>query len=274
LISLVVSLLFAAAPAGGWVEDGAELLTPDEVRELNTYSDRLLTDRGVRLGVLTVKVSLGETPKEIAVRTLNAWNPGPRSALLLVSMNPRELYLQPGTALAPTFDERTATDICRNTIGPALRAGRSKEALLAGFTRIASILDRPAIPPPPIATRPQPPLFDFMGLACLALPVGLVVLVVVLVLNSGQKCPRCRKKMIRQRTVIQQATYVAAGIAEDVFSCACGHSFRRSVNLAALSSASGIDSTSGFSGFDNSGGGGGGGGGSSSDGSGGGGSSF
>jgi len=94
----------------------------------------------VRLVALTVADAKTEEPKSIAVNILNDANPGPRSVMLVVVMKPRKLFLQPGTSLAPLFDEPTSSGICANTVAPQMRAGKFKAAIEAGFEAIVKRL--------------------------------------------------------------------------------------------------------------------------------------
>ena len=82
-------------PAGSFVSDAAGILTQDERASLEAVAAKSESEDGVRLAVLTLASSNGEEPKSIAVRTLNSWNVGRRSVLLLVILDPRKLYVQP-----------------------------------------------------------------------------------------------------------------------------------------------------------------------------------
>src|SRR5690348_5106131 len=104
LLLLVPALVAAAAPvfaqapvpprpAGSFVSDAAGILTQDERASLEAIAARSESEDGVRLAVLTLPSSNGEEPKSIAVRTLNSWNAGRRSVLLLVILDPRKLYV-------------------------------------------------------------------------------------------------------------------------------------------------------------------------------------
>src|SRR5262249_26809738 len=85
-----------ARPADSWIVDTAGLLSAEEVEDLRAVSERIARERGIRLVLLAIPSLGGEEPKPIAVRALNDWRAGRRSVLLLVSREPRKLYLQPG----------------------------------------------------------------------------------------------------------------------------------------------------------------------------------
>src|SRR5262249_5343381 len=128
----------------------------EEVGELRAVSERVARERGVRLVLLTIPSLGGEGPKPIAVRALNDWQAGRRSVLLLVSREPRKLYLQPGIELAHSFDEPAASALCRDVIAPRLRSGPAGPALRAGFDAVeARLISAPPAPRPgrPVAAR-------------------------------------------------------------------------------------------------------------------------
>jgi uncharacterized membrane protein YgcG len=240
-------------PVGALVLDEAELLSREEAAELRERMRRTEDERGVRLAVVTLRNTDGESPKSIAVRALNQWQVGRRSVLLLVSMQPRELYIQPGTELASRFDDEWSSDTCRTVIAPRMRENRRGAALLAGLDAIASRL---------VPSR------AWMGWP--AGGAGLLALIFTIVRLSRSRCPRCRARARRKgRETLRQATTTSTGEQRIDWACpSCQHTFSETRTLAMISTSSDSswDSSSSSSSSDSSG--------SSSDGSGGGGSSW
>jgi uncharacterized membrane protein YgcG len=148
-------------PADSWIVDTAGLLSLEEVGELRAISERIARERGVRLVLLAIPSLGGEEPKPIAVRALNDWQAGRRGVLLLVSKEPRKLYLQPGIELANQFDEPAASALCRDVIAPRLRSGPAGPALRAGFEAVEARLI--AAPPAPRSGRPVATLWIVLG---------------------------------------------------------------------------------------------------------------
>lgn len=157
LVLLTVRISSAAdipgAPAGV-VADGAHLFSATDLARVEALGAQALRERGVSLRVLTLADAKGEDPKSIAVRALNQWRVGQQSVLLLVVMNPRALYIQPGSALAPAFDAGTCTRICETAVAPQMRLKAYGLAALGGLGAIRDQIARPAVPrprlPPPI----------------------------------------------------------------------------------------------------------------------------
>ena len=154
---LLASLLAVTIPPApqNRISDGAGLLS-GSTQELERLFSDVEARQGVKLGLLTVQ-DLDDDPKAVAVRTLNFWQMSPDSVLLLISLNPRKIYLQPGSNLQYRFDERTSMGIIRDQIVPALKAGRSRAGIMNGFHAISATLPGPAVAPPPNRpSRPEP----------------------------------------------------------------------------------------------------------------------
>ena len=296
---LVEAADLPTSPAGV-VADAARLFTEDDRARLEALGALVLRERGVSLRVLTVPDAKGEDPKAIAVRALNQWRVGQNSVLLLVVMNPRALYLQPGTALASVFDASTSSRICASVVAPQMRAKAYGPAVLAGLGALRDRLAQPqgarSTGSPPAADRSStfsrrpvksgPDGWDtFMyavntlhldvlgGVAVAAWPLFWITSWVF-----ARKCEDCGVRMSRQNRVIEAATFTARGLGERVFTCSgCGHveteayetrkrwGYDSSGDTGTAGTGDSYDSSSSSSSSDS---------GSSSDGSGGGGSSF
>ncbi len=150
-LAVTVGFIFASlplppAPARS-IADAAHLLSTDELRAAEDAAQAVEKATGARIRVLTLADGGGVPPKDTAVRALNEWQAGTRSVVLLIQMNPRELYLQPGTDLAEVFDEPTASSICAQDVAPRMRSGDSAGAVLAGITSVGVRLQGGAGPP-------------------------------------------------------------------------------------------------------------------------------
>lgn len=142
IIAAMMSMTVPASNDAGIV-DQAGLLTSDQYQKLSTRFESVRKETGVTFGLLTV-TDLPEDPKSVAVQTLNEWNMTPDSVLVLVSMNPRKIYLQPGTNLAETFSESTSVRLIVKNMLPNMRLGQYGLGILNGFEAIDSTLPRPA----------------------------------------------------------------------------------------------------------------------------------
>lgn len=148
-MAAVACVAMLATPAAaqnhtGWLADNANMLGEQEQSQIRAAIDRAYQATGGRVCVRTISSSNGDDVKHIAVQTLNQWNPGPRSVMILVCLEPRMIYLQPGTELKYVFDSDAATGICHNTIAPHFKAGNHAAGLLAGIQAVESRLMSPA----------------------------------------------------------------------------------------------------------------------------------
>lgn len=287
-----------SSPPAGWIYDGASLLKREELNALATLKEQLEQQTGTRLVVLTLASADGESSKTIAVNTLNTWNAGRKSALLLVLLSPRELYIQPGTELAPVLDSSTASSICSGVIAPKLRSGDRAGAIRAGLQAIAARLtsasEAPVASPPSTLTATTPTAEPSQPPPPRVIPNGGVSNAETrsewvdyaegaggtLALGAGgwglwlltrRKCKECGKRMRKTSRVTQAPTYSSTGQGEHTFDCdSCGYTFSETYFIAQLveSTSSSSDSSWSSSSSDSSSSS------SSSDGSGGGGSSW
>jgi uncharacterized membrane protein YgcG len=277
---VAAALLFAAspifaqapvppAPAGSFVSDAAALLTASERAAIEEIAARSEREDGVRLAVLTLQASKGEEPKSIAVRTLNAWNVGRRSVLLLVVMDPRKLYVQPGTDLAPLFDETTASSICSSVVAPKMRSGDRAGAIRAGLEAIRARVKTSVSPsgatgtPRPLAApRPPEPVHSSAGSALLGFTIlggifGVVALAIggvcwAIFKTTRRPCQRCGAQLSRQSRTVTPATEYATGAGETVDSCGrCGF-FEVAPFVIPVVTASHYDSSSDTSSYSSS----------------------
>lgn len=244
-----------SSPASGWVTDAAQVCSPAEIEALVSLVSRVQESEGVRLAVLTLKSSRGEDPKAISVRTLNSWRAGRRSVLLLLVLEPRKLYIQPGEDLALRFDETSSSAICRDVIAPRLRSGDRGAALLAGLEAIRGRLQAsspspsqssvatPTAPAPSFDPSSAAPSFDpsfarssstnplvpiFVGVVV----VGLVFFLACFALGKNpltvfsRKCYRCRTPMKSWSRRVVEPGWFTAGQGETTYNCpSCGFSY-------------------------------------------------
>jgi uncharacterized membrane protein YgcG len=280
-----------------FVSDEAGILRPEELASIEDFVRSVETRDGVRLAVLTVADARGASPKDMAVGTLNSWEVGRRSVMLLVCMSPRELFIQPGTELAAIFDGPTSSAICHDTVAPRMRSGDRAGAIRAGLEEIvarlhpSSAIDTVARPPMPSTAPPPVPVTGFQRevvgspsdsvLPCLLAPLlslggaaGFYALWQVL----RRKCTGCGRGMRSRRRTVTAPTVLRSGQGVTTYTCdGCGFSVDEAYTIAMLSdtsssisgwdfTSSGDSSSSSFGGGDS--------GGFSSDGSGGGGSSW
>ena len=249
VVLLAAPLLWAAdlpaAPAGV-VADAANLFSAADRTKLEALGGQVLREKAVGLRVLTLADAKGEDPKAIAVRALNTWRVGQKSVLLLIVMNPRALYLQPGTALASSFDAQTSTGICASIVAPQMRSKAFGAAALAG---LGAVRDRLALPPgaapaaapmqpststAAVAPAPARPPRDRWPLLHYAVDTFYLDYIAAFALVAwpgrwlfskvfARKCPKCRTRMSKWSRETHPPTFEAAGRGARSYICDCGH---------------------------------------------------
>lgn len=268
-----------SSPPSSWIYDGASLLSASERSELAARKEQLEEETGARLVVVTLSSADGEAPKAIAVRALNMWNAGRRSALLLVLMSPRELYIQPGTELASLLDGATSSAICSGVVAPKMRSGDRAAALRAGLEAMASRISSGSgassarteedILPTAQARGSAVPLQRYGesaesassgsgSWAWLGWMLGLSGLgggIWGLSLLFAKKCTECGKRMTKSSRTISQPTTLSTGEGERTYACGgCGYTFSETYVIAQIveSTTSSTDSNTSYSSWSSS----------------------
>lgn len=180
LVALAVTI---PQPTPNRIVDQAGLMTNDEVIELNSLFQKVDSAQHVKLGLLTV-TTLDDDAKATAVRTLNYWQMTPDAVLLLVSTNPKKMFLMPGSNLASTFNERTSQEILRTQVAPLFRQGRTGQGILNCFGIVGRTLALP-VAAAPVHTASAPttatPSYDTKPAESGGLGFGGVLLILMLI---------------------------------------------------------------------------------------------
>jgi uncharacterized protein len=130
------------------VVDAAGLLTPAQVQAL---SQKLIAQKkasGRSVVVATIPDLQGYDISDYGYRLLRAWGVGSKEkndgALLIVAPNDRKVRIEVGYGLEGMLTDALSSQIIRNTITPAFKAGDFAGGINAGTDQIARIL---ALPP-------------------------------------------------------------------------------------------------------------------------------
>lgn len=143
VLALSLSIITPMVPADGIADDAALL----SVQEHADLAGRIAAQRaadGTAIYIETLRNSDAETPRSLALRTLQSWGAPGHSALLLVVMDQRKIWIQPGADLADTFSAGVSESIARDTIAPRLRSGHAGEALQRGVESMQAQLHAPS----------------------------------------------------------------------------------------------------------------------------------
>lgn len=179
LLALLISPAFAQdRPVGNWLADDANLLQSSEEQRILEQIHRVESAKGVRLAVVTLS-SISEDPKTVAVNTINSWQLGPRSALLLISLNPRKIYIQPGNAYAEVLTEMVCTEIATERIAPHLKQSAWATGIESGLSSIEQALL------PQVEATGQPATTGGWPLVFVTAPVAAALTVFALFRSKG-----------------------------------------------------------------------------------------
>lgn len=109
----------------GFVNDYAEVLTPEQEEILEAKLNSLSTSDGSELAVVTIKDLGGDTVENYAASLFAEWGIGKKDRdnglLLLVAIDNREMRIEVGYGLEGTITDAQAYWIIRDVITPAFR---------------------------------------------------------------------------------------------------------------------------------------------------------
>jgi uncharacterized protein len=139
-LAVILAVTLPPAPASR-IYDDAGLLSPEASLTVQQGIQNVQSRTGITLGFVTF-AQLDEDPQIVALRTINQWNLGQRSVVLLVSTSPRKIFLQPGPGLSSNFPRDVSENIARNVIAPRLRNGDFAGGVIEGFKAITTVAEK------------------------------------------------------------------------------------------------------------------------------------
>lgn len=123
-------------PAGGYVVDQANLLTPSARQQLERLLAEFDRSDSTQIAVLTIPSLEGEDLEEYSLRVATAWGIGRQGhdngALLLVAHQDRRLRIEVGYGLEEQLTDLLAGRIIDNEIAPRFRQGDFNGGIVAG----------------------------------------------------------------------------------------------------------------------------------------------
>lgn len=125
------------------VIDKAQILTTAEKAELENYLLSLQQETGIQLAVLTIPSLEGQDIESYGLKVARSWGLGNEEtnsgALLLVSLQDREIRIEVGYGLEPTLTDTKCGLIIRNVITPHFRSGNYGTGIIQGIKNMAGI---------------------------------------------------------------------------------------------------------------------------------------
>lgn len=136
------------------VQDGANVL---DTAQVSQRLAEVQSATGVTMGVLTLPAS-GSDLKPTALQFINQRGLGQNSVVIVLSLSPKKVFVQPGSTLAGTFTTGLTTSLVRTSMVPSLRQGDYLGGILSGISAIQENLPTAGtsspVYVPPSAPRP------------------------------------------------------------------------------------------------------------------------
>lgn len=136
----------------GFVNDFAKVLSPTDKANLESKLSALNTSTGNQIAVVIIPSLGGDTIENFANKLFSDWKIGNKKldngALILVSIQDREIRIEVGYGLEPTLTDITASRIISETITPEFKKGNYASGLSAGIDQIEKIIGGEPLPAP------------------------------------------------------------------------------------------------------------------------------
>jgi uncharacterized membrane protein YgcG len=136
---MFTAILFAALASSPVVVDQAHLLNDEQTLAVQKEFSEIQKDDHVTMGLFTLPTSTDI--KSQAYQAINQFDLGPNSVVMLVSMQPRKIYIQPGTQLASRFSSSTVDSLVKSSMVPAMGSGRYGDGIIRGVKAVRSTLE-------------------------------------------------------------------------------------------------------------------------------------
>ncbi len=244
---LLTSLLLLLALAGsvwaseptfpvaeGWVNDFAGVLSPAQSNQLYLLLDRLETDTGVEVALVTVDTTAPLTPFSYGVRLFEAWGIGKQGIdnglLVLLAMEEREIRVEVGYGLEHVLtDSRVGAMLDEHAV-PSFRDGDMAgglEALVGALaTRLTAAHADGSLDERPPASRAGGLWSVVAVMVAMFALWGLVgFLIWRLVIRPSRICPECKGRLASTVTNRVAPGISTWGSADYLYTCAaCSYS--------------------------------------------------
>ena len=197
----------------GWVTDMADVLDPGQEAVLNAQIERLNTDLGVEIAVVTIDNSGDQSPKQFSTALFNAWGIGSSQRndglLVLLALEQRRLEMETGYGLEAPLPDGWLGTMQAGHMVPSFKVGEYGDGLVAGLGQIderlraqsdligASDFGVDARPEPAKDSNGGSPIVDapIPGIVGLGVGAGGLGLGLMGWRRRRPKCPSCGEKM-------------------------------------------------------------------------------
>lgn len=155
----------AVPPLQARVTDLTGTLSAQRIAGLDQQLAAFEAKKGAQIAVLMVPTVQPETIEQYAVRAFEQWKLGRKGVddgvLLVIAKNDRKLRIEVGYGLEGVLTDAAAKRIISEVIVPQFQSGDFSGGVAAGVSRIISVVDGEALPPPAAAPRNGPANLPF-----------------------------------------------------------------------------------------------------------------
>jgi uncharacterized protein len=128
----------------GWVNDFAQVITPQEQERLDSLIQRIQDRTGVEIVVVTLSSIAPYDKKEYARKLFDNWKPGKigkdNGLLVLLVVADKRWRIETGYGLEGVLPDGLCGEIGRNYMVPYFKEGRYGEGLYQGLVRICEVI--------------------------------------------------------------------------------------------------------------------------------------
>jgi uncharacterized protein len=162
---LTASADVAVPPLQARVTDLTGTLSAERIAELDRQLAAFEAKKGAQIAVLMVPTVQPETVEQYAVRAFEQWKLGRKGVddgvLLVIAKDDRKLRIEVGYGLEGALTDATSKRIISDDIVPRFQQGDFAAGVVAGVSRIMSVVDGEALPPPAAVPRSGSGNFPF-----------------------------------------------------------------------------------------------------------------
>lgn len=146
-------------PLTGRVVDATKTLSPGEIQQTETRLAALERDKGVQIAVLIVATTAPEDIESFGIRIAEQWKIGRKGVddglIVIIAKNDRAMRLEVGYGLEGVIPDAVANRLINEYFIPRFREGDWAGGLMAGFDRIAQLIEGEPLPPPKAQPLPK-----------------------------------------------------------------------------------------------------------------------
>lgn len=132
--------LQSVPPLSGWVNDLADLLTPQEESHISAALAKFSSLVGPQVVVLTIRTTYPEDIDHYSLRVVNNWGIGRKNindgVLITVARDDRRVRIEVGMGLESVLDNETCAEIIEVAITPRFKEGKYYEGITAGTRKV------------------------------------------------------------------------------------------------------------------------------------------